>query len=159
MAAPRKYEYRRNLPHLLNSERPLFLSFNTKDRWHLPPAARDIVLAACLEQHRKKFFFEAAVVMPDHVHFVGWILRDHEGYPFEIPALMKAIKGKSGLAVNRLLERSGKVWQEESFDHVLRSDEKLEETIEYIKENPVKRGLSSNSGRYRWLWISPEPFV
>ena len=156
---PRKYEYRRNLPHFLNSERPLFVSFNAKDRWNLSAAARDIVLAACLDQHRKRFFFEAVVVMPDHVHFVGWILHDPEGYPFEVPPLMKAIEGRSALAVNRLLERSGKVWQEESFDHVLRLEEKLGETIEYIKENPVKRGLSSNSRRYRWLWTSPEPFV
>jgi REP element-mobilizing transposase RayT len=158
MAATRKYEYHRNLPHYLNCGRALFVSFNTKDRWNLPPQVRDLVLAACLEQHRKKFFFEAIVVMPDHVHFVGWILRDAEGFPFEIPALMKSIKGKSALAINKLLKRKGQVWQEESFDHVLRSDEKLEATVQYIKDNPIKRRLCPDS-RYKWLWTTPVPFV
>jgi REP element-mobilizing transposase RayT len=156
--APRKYEYRRNLPHYLNCERALFVSFNTKERWELPPDARDLVLSACLDEHKKRFFFEAVVIMPEHVHFVGWVLRDAEGFPCEVPALMKAIKGKSALAINRLLKRRGKVWQEESFDHVLRSDEKLESTVEYIRENPTSRGLCSGS-KYKWLWISTEPLV
>jgi len=125
----------------------------------LPPKARDIVLAACIDEHRKRFFFEAAVVMPEHVHFGGWILRDAEGYPFEISPMMKSNKGKSALAINRALGRRGKVWQEESFDHVLRSDEKLESIIDYIVENPHKRGLSSNAISYKWLWVASEPLV
>ena len=159
MNVSRKYEYRRNLPHYLNSERPLFVTFNTKDRWELPPNGRDLVLDAVIGEHKRRFFFEAVVVMPEHVHFVGWILRDKDGCPFEVPPLLKSIKGRSALAINRSLARHGKVWQEESFDHVLRSEEKLESTIEYIVNNPRRRGLASDSESYRWLWIAPEPSV
>jgi hypothetical protein len=47
------------------------------------------------------------------------------------------------------------VWQEESFDHVLRSNESFAEKLEYIRQNPVRRGLVQKSEDYRWLWIAP----
>jgi len=51
------------------------------------------------------------------------------------------------------LHSSGPVWQEESFDHVLRSNESLKEKCEYIRQNPVRRGLVGQPGEYRWLWV------
>jgi len=44
------------------------------------------------------------------------------------------------------------VWQDESFDHVLPSAEKLEDRIEYVLQNPVRRGLVKNWKDYRWTW-------
>ena len=35
-------------------------------------------------------------------------------------------------------------WQNESFDHWVRSDAEYERTTEYIRENPVKAGLVTN---------------
>ena len=159
MTLERKYRYRRRLPHIQNVERPMFVSFNTKDWWVLPEAARDTVLERCLAEHKKTIFVEAAVVMPEHVHLAFWILRDRDDYPMSIPAVMKQIKGSSGYKVNRLLQRKGPVWQQESFDRILRIEEKLETTIEYIRQNPVRRGLVKRPEEYRWLWVSPEPFL
>jgi hypothetical protein len=47
----------------------------------------------------------------------------------------------------------GAVWQEESFDHVLRSNESFEQKLEYIRQNPVRAGLVSRPEEYRWLWL------
>jgi len=47
----------------------------------------------------------------------------------------------------------GPVWQEESFDHVLRSAESLENKIEYIALNPVTERLVERPADYEWLWI------
>ena len=55
--------------------------------------------------------------------------------------------------MNKLLGRTGPVWQEESFDHVLRSQESFEEKLEYVRQNPVRRGLVSRPEEYRWLWV------
>jgi hypothetical protein len=65
----------------------------------------------------------------------------------------RASKGASAHSVNRMLQRSGPVWQEESFDHVLRSNESFEENLEYIRQNPVRRGLVIRPEDYRWLWV------
>jgi hypothetical protein len=45
------------------------------------------------------------------------------------------------------------VWQDESFDHVLRGDETLRETIDYIRQNPVRKGLVEKPEDYQWLWV------
>jgi hypothetical protein len=54
--------------------------------------------------------------------------------------------------VNKALKRSGTVWQDESFDHVLRHSDSLEQKIQYVRENPVRKGLVSKSEDYKWLW-------
>jgi len=91
--------------------------------------------------------------MPDHVHLLLTALGDEEGWPYGLPAILKLIKGASARSVNKLLGSSGPVWQEESFDHVLRSQESLEKKLEYIRQNPVRRGLVKKPEDYRWLWV------
>jgi hypothetical protein len=68
--------------------------------------------------------------------------------------VMARIKGASVHRINRALIRTGKLWQRESFDHILRSNEKLEQVREYICMNPVKAGLASRPDEYPWLWRS-----
>lgn len=65
---------------------------------------------------------------------------------------MDAVKGASAHLVNRTLGRSGQVWQEESFDRVLRTSEKLEEKARYILQNPVRKRLVPVAEQYPWLW-------
>src|SRR5437867_2587468 len=36
--------YRRNLPHIVQFDRPVFITFTTLDWWVLPPCARNIAL-------------------------------------------------------------------------------------------------------------------
>jgi len=54
--------------------------------------------------------------------------------------------------VNKALKRSGTVWQDESFDHVVRHEEGLEKKIQYVRENPVRKGLVAKAEDYKWLW-------
>jgi hypothetical protein len=65
---------------------------------------------------------------------------------------LRGIKGASARAINQLLGRHGPVWQEESFDHVLRSREGLDSKIEYVLQNPVRNGLVNSWQEYRWAW-------
>ena len=95
--------------------------------------------------------------MPDHVHLLLTPLCNEEGWPYGLPAILKLIKGASARSVNKQLSISGPVWQEESFDHVLRSQERLEEKLEYIRQNPVRRGLAQRPEDYRWLWVEQHP--
>jgi len=145
--------YRRKLPHLQRDDKPHFLTFCTHQRWILPNAARDIVLACCLHDNDRKIDVDAAVVMPDHVHMIFTpLLNQAVCDAYSLAEIMDAIKGASAHKINRLLGRSGKVWQTESFDRVLRSSEKLDEKIRYILDNPVRGRMVSNWNEYRWLW-------
>jgi REP-associated tyrosine transposase len=98
----------------------------------------------------------AIVVMPDHVHMIFTPLVDVErSEVFSLARITKGIKGTSAHMINRQLGRTGQVWQEESFDRVLRVSEKLDEKISYILDNPVRQGLVQSPEEYRWLWVAP----
>jgi hypothetical protein len=75
---------------------------------------------------------------------------------FGLVDILQCLKSATAHRINKLLRISGPVWEEESFDHVLRSDESLKDKCEYIQQNPVKAGLVTKPQDYRWLWVSPE---
>jgi REP element-mobilizing transposase RayT len=95
----------------------------------------------------------AVVVMPDHVHLLLTPMRNAEGWPFPLKDILKLIKGPSARSVNLLNRTRGALWQDESFDHVLRSNESFDEKLKYIRQNPVRRGLTTVSEQYEWLWV------
>ena len=91
--------------------------------------------------------------MPDHVHLLFTPLPNETGWPFSLPTILKSLKGSSAHSVNTLLGSQGSVWQDESFDHVLRNDEGIREKLDYIRQNPVRRNLVCKPEDYPWLWI------
>ena len=141
------------LPHHQKAGRTLFVTFCKVNQVPFTPEARDAILGHCLHDHGKRYDLQAAVVMPDHVHLLLTPLRDEKGWPYSLPTILKLLKGTSARSVNKLLGSSGPVWQEESFDHVLRSQESFEEKLEYLRQNPVRRGLVKKPEDYKWLWV------
>ena len=149
--------YRRNLPHMQRDFTPHFITFNTKLRRTLPDWARDIVLQSCVHDHDRKYRLRVAVVMPDHVHLVLTPLIDHVKCEIvSLVTIMQAIKSASAHFINKRSGRNEVVWQEESFDRVVRSSESLDAKIAYILDTPVRKGLVSDWHDYRWLWREPE---
>ena len=150
-----KYEYRRRMPHHQLAGRTTFVTFCKLIRDPFPDAARDLILAHCVHDHGKRIDLEAAVVMPDHVHLLLTPLADDQGLPHSLPFILKLIKGVSARGVNELAGKSGPVWQEEPFDHVVRSEKSFQEKVEHLRQNPVRRGLVMKPEDYRWLWLAP----
>jgi REP element-mobilizing transposase RayT len=140
------------LPHYQKPGRPLFVTFCRLGREPFPPAARDLILAHCMHDHGKRCELHAAVVMPDHVHLLLTPLADDRGWPHPLPLILKSMKGTSARSVNKLFGACGPVWQEESFDRVLRCDESFQDKIEYIRQNPVRKNLVTRPEDYHWRW-------
>jgi REP element-mobilizing transposase RayT len=149
--------YRRQLPHLQRDFRPHFVTFCTYHKWVLPQSARQIALDCCLHDHNVTMSLYVSVVMPDHVHMIFTPLVSEEAQEiYSLASIMDAIKGASSHKINRALGRKGRIWQAESFDHVLRSSESLDAKIAYVLANPVRRGLASRWEAYPWLWRRPD---
>ena len=160
-----KYRYRRRLPHLQKADADLFITFCTGGRRVLVGEARDLVMAQCLREGGilpfeaeaasakllPRVHLHAVVVMPDHTHLLLKPLRDANGWPFPLVDILQCFKGATAHRINKLLHTSGPVWEEESFDHVLRSDEGRKSKCEYIRQNPVAAGLVRRPEDYRWL--------
>ena len=153
MLATSNYRYRRRLPHLQKADAPIFVTFRKGTREPLPDSCRTAVLKRCLYGNGSRFQLHAGVVMPEHVHLLMTPLRNEAGDVYWLADILKGIKGASARDVNRIVGSSGPVWEEESFDHIIRSDEILEEKIEYIRRNPVRRELVKSPEEYQWLWV------
>ncbi len=74
---------------------------------------------------------------------------------YSLAEIMDAVKGASAHKINKALRRKGRVWQAESFDHVLRSSENLDAKIEYLLQNPIRLGLVREAAEYPWIWKKP----
>jgi REP element-mobilizing transposase RayT len=137
---------RRNLPHLEVPGATYFVTF--RSILTLLPVARDLIVEEIRGCDGKNIELDAAVAMPDHVHLL-FRLFEREN----LSRVLKLIKGRSGRRINQVLKRRGKLWIEESFDRIVRNEAELEEKIEYIRCNPVKRGLVYHPEDYGWLVV------
>jgi REP element-mobilizing transposase RayT len=149
-----KHFYRRNLPHIQEPGATYFVTFRTKGDLFLPPSSRSIALRHSVYEDGKRVELHALVIMPSHVHLLFTPLENDHAEPFSLAQIMKGIKGTSAYNINRLLGRRGQLWQDESFDRIMRYRE-FEFKFNYICANPVDAGLCTKPEEYRWLWTQP----
>ena len=97
----------------------------------------------------KYYDISAYCIMPNHVHLLidtsiqlpnGEHEFELENYQF-LKDIMRRIKGKSGLLLNRERHTSGEFWFKESYDRYIRNALHYNYTLNYILENPVKAKL------------------
>ena len=106
--------------------------------------SRRIVADALLHFDGDRYRMGDFVVMPTHVHLLAAF------------ATAEAMKEQcdswlhyTALQINRAIGEKGKFWQQEPFDHLVRSLEQYEYLRRYIAENPRKAGLKPGEYLYR----------
>ncbi len=72
-----------------------------------------------------------------------------------LTAVLANLKKHTALRANRILTRSGPFWQDESYDHLIRSGEEFEHAARYILGNPVQAGLCGNWREWPWTYCAP----
>jgi type I restriction enzyme R subunit len=77
------------------------------------------------------------VVMPNHVHLLVGLVGETD-----IEKQCYSWKKYSAREINRVLGREGRFWQEESFDHLVRTPEAFERFRLYIEANGKTAGLA-----------------
>jgi hypothetical protein len=61
------------------------------------------------------------------------------------------LKGFTAYQANSILGQVGRpFWQEESYDHLVRTDAEFDRIRVYIEHNPVKAGLVGTATEFRW---------
>jgi REP element-mobilizing transposase RayT len=100
--------------------------------------------------HQVRYELGASVVMSNHVHC---IIRPFPELNCELEDVLGSCKSFSARRINKLLNQSGKIWQEECYDRIVRDPEHLWRCLQYIGKNPAKAGRSNASCR---LWVNPE---
>lgn len=92
----------------------------------------------------------AYVIMPDHLHFIA-ILKSGT-----LPEIMHSLKSYTSKNINKTLEREGRVWQEQYYDHSIRKEEDLKEVVHYCLNNPVRKRIVKNFRDYPYWYCKWE---
>lgn len=77
------------------------------------------------------------VIMPDHVHF--FCAPEQNAKP--LATFVGKWKEWTAKYLHRRMGVAVPLWQEEFFDHLLRSSESYSQKWEYVRQNPVRPGL------------------
>ncbi|MBI1923133.1 transposase [Candidatus Poribacteria bacterium] len=95
------------------------------------PELSKIVADSLLHFDGDRYHMGDFVVMPNHVHLLVCLLGDTDVLE-QCYSWKKFTAGK----INKVLGQSGRFWQEESFDHLVRSPEQFYAIQQYIGNNP-----------------------
>jgi hypothetical protein len=144
------HKRQRHLPHWTSDGAIYFVTYRLI-HGTLNPPERAIVLSHLVSGHPKFYHLFAAVVMPDHAH---QLLRPSPGY--DLSRITKGIKGVSSYLLNQHWNRSGAVWQNESFDRIIRDQNEFDVKLDYMLNNPVKWNLVSDGWNYDGWYCNPD---
>ena len=96
----------------------------------------------------------AWVVMPDPLH---WLIQLNQRWT--LSTVVKTLKARSALSINRHLCQQGSLWQRAYYDRAARKDEDIRGIARYIVANPLRAGLVRNIGCYpHWdcIWMTAD---
>ena len=165
---------RRRLPHLHSLGAPLFVTFRLhgslpRERWFSNESAGEafacmdrlldaskcgpkylalpeiaLIVVDCVRRRAlSDYLLHSWVVMPNHVHLLMTP-------KIALSEIIRRLKGASAREANKSLGLLGTFWQEESYDHLVRSEVEFGRIESYILENPVKAGLVRSAEEFRW---------
>jgi REP element-mobilizing transposase RayT len=143
-----KRKHLTRVPVWLPLDKPVtyFVTACCGDRRHIfarPELVR--IATECLQHIEVRLGWEVPTVcfMPDHVHLLLSPMREREQ---SLSLFMQ--RWKTSVALRLRSKIAGEIWQREFFDHLLRTEENLEEKWNYIRENPVRAGLCARAEDY-----------
>lgn len=126
---------RRNLPHWELGGSIYFLTFRIKDGYL---SDDEIILVREYVKRGDPEFYTllAATVMPDHVNM---IICPKPGV--SLARITKGVKGGTARLINDRRGERGALWQDESYDRIIRDEKELAEKMQYVFLNAVRKGL------------------
>ena len=132
-----------------------------------PSVARIIARALLAARQSERCYLLAWCLMPDHIHI---LLSPREGRDdnqalgtvagrssgrlrWNLSPLSRFVAdwaSTSAHLTNKAVGEKGPLWQEGFHDHAVRCTERIEDVVEYIHCNPVRRGLVTDSNAWPW---------
>ena len=96
--------------------------------------------------------------MPEHVHLlIEPAIKEQDSagaaIVFSLTEILHSLKSFTAHEINRRRGSRGSVWEKESFDRLIRSEQDLQEKFQYITRNPWDAGVVGPNEDYPWVWF------
>ena len=138
---------RRHLPHWTMTGATYFITFRVASG-RLSSSEVVLVRDHIRSGDPSHYDLSAVVVLPDHAHL---LLRPQA--KTSLSRILKGIKGVTARLINSQRGKRGTLWQDESFDRIVRDREEFREKLRYMILNPVRAGLTRDPWSYPGLLI------
>jgi len=143
---------RRRLPHLEEPGATYLLTLSLT----MPPAVdltrkdiAPIIIDALRHRDQGQYLLYDYVVMPDHVHLILKPLPD-QGRSIRLTPILHSLKAWTGKRINEVVGRRGRLWQRETYDHVIHRRGEYERWSAYVHDNPHRKGSVGDDGEWPW---------
>ncbi len=110
--------------------------------WLRRSDVQGIVTESLLFGAGNRYQLDTWVVMPNHVHALVMPMN-----AIDLSKILHSWKSFTANRINRVLQRTGKLWQDESYNHIVRNPAAFQKIREYILNNPAKAKL--REGEYK----------
>ena len=104
-----------------------------------------IVHDAIFFYNNKKYNVISWCIMPNHVHVLIEVMKN-----ISLSSILHSWRSFSSNEINKILNRTGRLWMPEYFDRFIRDNEHFNNVVNYIHNNPVKAGLVDDPTKYKW---------
>jgi putative transposase len=118
--------------------------------WLKEPDIANIVTDAIHHRDGKQYELICYTIMSNHIHVVFTILNEN----INLYSVLQRLKQFTATQANKLLNRKGAFWQEESYDRIVRDAKELGRIIQYVFNNPVKIGLVKDWRDYPFCYVN-----
>jgi len=108
------------------------------------PQIAQIVANSLLHFDHQRYVLGDFIVMPNHVHLLA-VFPTAEAMQEQCDSWLHY----TAFRINQSLGEKGRFWQQEPFDHLVRSTDQYEYLRQYIADNPRKARLKSGEYHYR----------
>jgi len=136
--------YKGALPHWRAADEVQHVVWRlAKGQCPLSHEERHLIVDALKHFDGDRYVLIAYAVMDDHVHVVL--------NPGDVPLERILHSWKSFTGHQLVLRgRAAPVWQTEYYDHIVRNDQELDDTVAYVVHNPIERWPELKA--YAWAW-------
>ncbi len=128
--------------------------------WLRRPEIATIVQPELHRLNGTQYDLIAYCIMPNHVHLLVNMARFRStgDAPATSPLsrALRILRGRTARFANQALNRTGKFWQDESYDHVVRDWAELERILRYIVYNPVKARLVEDWQEWPYTFVTED---
>jgi len=130
----------------------------------------EIIKDSIHHRDKKVYRLFSYCIMPNHVHMLcgtGKVFLEKEQVDksnssdevYGLTRILQDLKKYTAKESNKILNRKGQFWHNESYDHVVRNVQEFDNITDYIAQNPVKAGLAMNPKDWRFSYVNNSPEV
>jgi len=142
------------LQYLFSARIESYLDNHYGECWLSSPYIAQIVIDNLRFHNGKRYELEAWCVMPNHVHVVIRVESNDKNLNSDLTPILHSWKSFTAHEANKILRRGDQFWQNEYYDHLMRSDEEFAYYCKYTLENPVQAKLCQKWSDWRWSGCS-----